>query len=82
MGSRFYIDENGRSRRKVKVNINFTPDKIHDFTKATIRMMKSGFRGMGRHELANHGPHGLHIQLSIGKGSITFNFRLLYHNQR
>ena len=38
-------------------------------------VQQDDFRGIGGHELQNHGGHGLHSQTSIGLGNRTIYFR-------
>lgn len=48
-------------------------DFMRDVQKTLVE--QPDFRGIGGHDLQDHGSHGLHSQISIGMGNRTIDFR-------
>jgi len=63
---------------KEKTSFNYLPSQASFFKDVMKTIVQQpDYKGIGGHDLKDHGNHGLHVQTSIGLSNSTINFREL-----
>ena len=67
------------NKKSTNIDYGNNMSNFIDQVKSTV-VQQDDYRGIGGHDVQNHGPHGTHDQTSIGTGNTTVNFRNIKKN--